>query len=59
MKKYTIEEARRIVLNNSKQYREKLLEKKFIIIYRERSNNSIQYIEILFLKRNYQHYLMI
>lgn len=53
--KYTIEEARRIVLNCAKQYREKLLNRKLIIIYRERRDNSIRYIEVVFYERNYQH----
>lgn len=53
--KFTIEDARRRVLNCAKQYQQKLLNKKFIIIYRERQNNKIRYIEVVFHKRNYQH----
>ena len=37
--KYSKEEARRKVLNCAKQYQNKLLNKKLIIIYRERKDN--------------------
>lgn len=53
--KFTKENARRRVLNCAKQYREKLLNKKLIIIYRERQDNTIHHIEVLFHERNYQH----
>ena len=53
--KYTKEEARRNVLNCAKQYQKKLLNKKFLIIYREKRDNSIRYIEVVFYERNYQH----
>lgn len=53
--KFTKEDARRTVLNCAKQYQEKLLNKKLIIIYRERQSNSVQYIEVMFYKRNFQH----
>lgn len=53
--KYTKEEARRNVLNCAKQYQRKLLNKKFIIIYRESRDNVIRYIEVVFHARNYQH----
>lgn len=53
--KYNKEVARKIVLNCSKQYRDKLLNKKLLIIYRERQNNEICYIEVVFYDRNYQH----
>jgi hypothetical protein len=53
--KFTKEEARKIVLNCAKQYQYKLLNKKLIIIYRERKNNVICYIEVVFYERNYQH----
>ncbi len=46
--KYTKEEARKRVLNCAKQYCQKLLNKKFIIIYRERFDNTIHYIEVIF-----------
>lgn len=53
--KFSKEEARRRVLNCAKQYRQKLLNKKLIIIYRERKDNVIRYIEVAFHERNYQH----
>ena len=53
--KYTKEEARKRVLNCAKQYCQKLLNKKFIIIYRKRFDNTIHYIEVIFYERNYQH----
>lgn len=53
--KFTKEEARRRVLNCAKQYQQKLLNKKLIVIYRERHDNAIHYIEVVFHKRNYQH----
>ena len=53
--KYTKEEARRVVLNCAKLYQQKLLNKRFMIIYRERLDNRIRYIEVVFLERNYQH----
>ena len=52
---FTKEDARRRVLNCAKQYRQKLLNKKMIIIYRERHDNAIRYIEVVFHERNYQH----
>lgn len=53
--KFTKEEARRRVLNCAKQYQQKLLNKKLIIIYREKKDNVIRYIEVVFYERNYQH----
>lgn len=53
--KFTKEEARRRVLNCAKQYQEKLLNKKLLVIYRERKDNAIYYIEVVFYERNYQH----
>ena len=53
--KYTKNDARRRVLNCAKQYQQNLLNKKLIIIYRERKDNSIRYIEVVFHERNYQH----
>ena len=44
--KFTKEDARRRVLNCAKQYHQKLLNKKMIIIYRERKDNAIRYIEV-------------
>ena len=53
--RFTKEEARRLVLNCAKQYKEKLLNKKLMVIYRERKDNVIRYIEVVFYERNYQH----
>lgn len=53
--KFTKEEARRIVLNCAKLYQSRLLHKKLLIIYRERRNNEIRYIEVIFHARNYKH----
>ena len=53
--KYTKNDARRRVLNCAKQYQQNLLNKKLIIIYRERKDNSIRYIEVVFHERNCQH----
>ena len=52
--KFSKEEARRRVLNCAKKYQQKLLNKKLIIIYRERKDNVIRYIEVAFYERNYQ-----
>lgn len=53
--KFTKEDARRRVLNCANQYQQKLLNKKMIIIYRERQDNEIHYIEVIFHEKNYQH----
>lgn len=53
--KFTKEDARRMVLNCAKQYQQKLLNRKLIIIYRERQDKIIRYIEVVFYERNYQH----
>lgn len=53
--KFTKEDARRNVLNCAKQYQKKLLNKKFLVIYRERRDSMIRYIEVVFYERNYQH----
>lgn len=53
--KFTREEARRRVLNCAKQYKQRLLNKKLLIIYRDRQDNIIRYIQVIFHERNYQH----
>lgn len=53
--KYTKEDAKKRALNCAKQYQQKLLNKNMLIIYRERQDNAIHYIEVAFYKRNYQH----
>lgn len=53
--KFTKEDARRNVLNCAKQYQKKLLNKKFFIIYRDKRDHVIRFIEVVFYERNYQH----
>lgn len=56
MKKFTKEEeARRVVLSCAKQYQKKLLNKRLLIIYRDSTTKELSYLEVLFLKRNFQH----
>ena len=53
--KFTKEDARKRVLNCAKQYQQNLLHKKLLIIFREKQDNSIRFIEVVFHERNYQH----
>lgn len=55
MHSYTLEEARSIVMRCAKQYRDNLLDKTFIIIYRDRVDKVIKFLEIYFGAENYQH----
>lgn len=55
MMKFSLEDARKTAINCAKQYSEHLLDQKLIVIFRDRVTNSISWIEILFLDRNYQH----
>ena len=55
MQSFTLEEARRIVMKWAKQYQTNLLGKKFIFIYRDRSDNQVKAFELKFDKGNYQH----
>lgn len=55
MHTYSIDEARKIVLNCAKQYAKNLAGKNYIIIYRDRISNNIKSIEIQFDADNYQH----
>ncbi|HKM21657.1 MAG TPA: PBECR4 domain-containing protein [Lachnospiraceae bacterium] len=55
MHSYSIEEARRIVMQCAKQYQTNLLGKQFMLIYRERNDNQVKDIEFRFEKGNYQH----
>ena len=50
---YTVDEARRIVMNCAKEYNKNLVDKKFIIIYRDKADNNIKFFEIYFGKENY------
>ena len=53
--KFTKEDAKRIVLNCAKQYQQTLLNKMLMIIYRDRMDNAIRFIEVMFHEKNYQH----
>ena len=53
--KITKEEARRLVLNCAKKYQQNLLNKMLLVIYRDRLDNKVRSIEVIFHKRNYQH----
>lgn len=55
MHSYSLEEARKIVMDCAKQYEKNLLNKNFIIIYRDRLSNQIKDLEVFFGKENYQH----
>lgn len=51
----TINDARRKIINCAKKYKNILLNKTLLIIYKERMTNVIKYIEVSFYERNYQH----
>ncbi len=55
MRRYTLDEARRTVLNCAKLYENNLCGRSYIVIYRDRSDYQIKAIEVLFLPENYQH----
>lgn len=55
MQSYTLEEARRIVMQCAKQYKANLLDKQFILIYRDGNDNQVKSLELVFEKGNYQH----
>lgn len=55
MQSYTLEEARRIVMQCAKQYKANLLDKQFILIYRDRNDNQVKSLKLVFEKGNYQH----
>lgn len=50
MHSYSLEEARKIVMDCAKQYEKNLLNKNFIIIYRDRLSNQIKDLEVFFGK---------
>ena len=52
---FTKKDAIRIVCNAAKIYKEKLANKNFLIIFKSRENNKIEYFEVIFLPRNFQH----
>lgn len=55
LKAYTKPEATRIVTEAAKDYAENLVNRNFIIIYKDRKNNRIDFFETVFLPRNFQH----
>lgn len=55
MKKYTLNEARQLAISCAKQYEKNLVNKKLLVIYKDRNLNQMEYIEVLFSAENYQH----
>ncbi len=55
MHSYTLEETRSIVMRCAKQYKQNLLNQKFLIIYRDKKDNLVKSLEIHFGKDNFQH----
>jgi len=55
MHSYTLDEVRSIVMRCAKQYQKNLLNRKFLIIYRDKKDNLVKSLEIYFGKENYQH----
>ena len=55
MQSYTVEEARRIAMQCAKKYQSNLVDKHFIIIYKDQSDKKVKALELKFEKRNYQH----
>lgn len=55
LKAYTKSEAIKIISEAAKDYAENLVNKNFIIIYKDRKNNRIDFFETVFLPRNFQH----
>lgn len=55
MHSYTLEDARQIVLKCAKHYEQNLLDKNYILIYRDRADNGVKKLEVQFGKENYQH----
>lgn len=55
MHSYTLEEARKIVLKCAKYYEQNLLDKNYIMIYKDIADNTIKNLEVQFGRENYQH----
>ena len=55
MSKYTINDARSLAISCAGIYEKKLRDNQFLIIYRDHDSKEIEYIEVVFLSRNYQH----
>ena len=52
---YTRKEALRIIIATAKEYAKMVEGLNYLFIYRNRSNNEIEFFESVFLPRNYQH----
>ena len=55
MHSYTLDEGRSIVMRCAKQYEKNLLNKSYLIIYKDRTDNLIKDLEMCFGEENYQH----
>lgn len=54
-KTFTKKEAIKIITNAAKNYSENLENRNFVILYKDRQKNRIDYFETVFLPRNFQH----
>ncbi len=52
---FTTQEAVDKVVRCGKIYRDKLADKSFLVLYKDRILNSIEYLELIFRPSNYQH----
>lgn len=55
MSKYTINLARTMAINYAAKYENSLLNKQFFVLYRDKYTGSLEFIEVVFLMRHYQH----
>lgn len=55
MHSYSLNEARNIVMKNAKHYKQNLLNKTFLIIYKDRISNDIKTLALIFEEKHYQH----
>ncbi len=52
---YTLKQAVSVAIKCGREYKKKLANTKILVIYRNRENNEIESIEIVFRPSNYQH----
>jgi len=52
---YTLKQSVRVAIKCGKEYKRKLANTKILIIYRNRENNEIESMEIVFRPSNFQH----
>lgn len=52
---YTLKQSVRVAIKCGKEYKRKLANTKILIIYRNRKNNEIESMEIVFRPSNFQH----